>query len=161
MFIQGESNHQLDEKSRIFVPRRFQVFFDGGGFLTRSLNGKSLVYFPTEFWAKYREQWMGFINNLEVKEIGNYLPAKLVEEKLLRYFSCGQPAQLDTSGRLTIPPALRKRAKLADDVTLIAMGDRLEIWDTATWEEYDEQDMSMAVMTQELRELGNAAPAVG
>ena len=161
MLIQGESNHLLDEKSRIFVPRRFQVFFDMGGFLTRALNGKSLVYFPSEEWTKYRDQWMGFIERLEVKEIANFLPAKLVEEKLLRHFSCGQPVTLDSSGRLTIPPALRKRAKLAEEVTLIAMGDRLEIWDTATWEEYDELEMTPAAMVQALRELGNAAPAVG
>lgn len=161
MFIQGESSHQLDEKARIFIPRRFQVFFDMGGFLTRALNGKSLVYFPTEEWTKYREQWMTFIDRLDVKDIGNFLPAKLVEEKLLRHFSCGQPVTLDTSGRLTIPPALRKRAKLADEVTLIAMGDRMEIWDTATWEDYDEQEMTPAAMVQALRELGNTATCEG
>jgi MraZ protein len=41
--------------------------------------------------------------------------------------------ELDAHGRILVPTNLREYAGLEKDVTLIGMGSRVEIWDTAKW----------------------------
>ncbi len=44
--------------------------------------------------------------------------------------------ELDSAGRVLIPKSMIKYANLDKNVILIGMGNRLEIWDNATYEEY-------------------------
>ena len=39
------------------------------------------------------------------------------------------------SGRVLVPPSLRKNAHLEKEVVLVGVQDRVEIWDKALWEE--------------------------
>jgi MraZ protein len=52
---------------------------------------------------------------------------------------------------VTIPANLRAYAGLDRDLTVIGVGDRVEIWDTAVWESYlTEQESSFANVTEEV-----------
>ena len=42
----------------------------------------------------------------------------------------------DKQGRVTVPAALRQYAGLDRECTVIGTGSRVEVWDTAAWEEY-------------------------
>jgi len=133
----GESKHQLDDKYRLNIPRRFLHLFEHGGFLTRAYNGRSLVYYPITVWTELQKQLGSVKERLIAQDPALFLKAELATDTLTRFLSCGQDVSLDGQGRLTLPQSLRERAKLTKDVTLIGMGDRIEIWDTAIWEEYD------------------------
>ena len=139
MRVYGESDHQLDDKGRINIPRKFQPLFDQGGFLTRAFNGKSLIYYSFEAW----EEIQRFLGSLRFTEQSGV--------DVARFLSCGTEVRLDGQGRLSITPSLRRRAALDKDVTLIALGDKIEIWDSQTWIDWEE-----AHLTQESMEIALA-----
>lgn len=48
--------------------------------------------------------------------------------------------EIDSTGRLLIPPALRKRVGLSKKVMLVGMGNKFEIWAEDTWEKVTKRD---------------------
>lgn len=141
MLVYGESSHQLDEKGRINIPRKFQPLFERGGFLTRAFNGQSLVFFSYEKWEDIQQR----LTAIEFTE--------LAADDVARYLSCGTEVRLDGQGRLSVPPNLRRRARLDKDVTLVAMGQSIEIWDNAVWEAYNDEKLTPTVMRQALQAI--------
>ena len=55
---------------------------------------------------------------------------------------------------MLIPPALCEHGGLKDDVVIIGMQNKLEIWSKARWDEYISQDMDMEAIAEKLAELG-------
>lgn len=124
--VYGESYHTLDDKYRINIPQKLRALFAHGGFLTRAFNGKSLIFYSYLAWENIQE----FLSTMTFPEQSGL--------DVERFISCGSEIMLDGQGRLSVPPALRTRANLEKDITLIALGNKIEIWDSATWREYDE-----------------------
>jgi MraZ protein len=59
-------------------------------------------------------------------------------EKLNRFFSANSlDAELDAAGRIMVPAFLLEHAGLQKDVVVTGAGSRLEIWDRATWADYN------------------------
>jgi MraZ protein len=55
----------------------------------------------------------------------------------VRLFQSGaQPLSLDSANRLLLPKALCEYAGLNGDVILIGMKDRIEVWDSATYQQW-------------------------
>jgi len=50
--------------------------------------------------------------------------------------------KLDGSGRIVIPPEMRRRAKIDQEALVIGARSHIEIWDPAYWEWYQEQRRS-------------------
>ena len=48
--------------------------------------------------------------------------------------------EVDKQGRILISPVLREFAGLNKDVVLAGVGSRIEIWDKAAWQEYNDYD---------------------
>jgi len=149
MRVYGESDHQIDDKGRINIPRKFQPLFEHGGFLTRAFNGRSLVFWSFEAWDEVQQR----LGTIEFTE--------LAADDVARYLSCGTEVRLDGQGRMSIPPNLRRRAKLDKDVTLLAMGNKLEVWDSQTWQEYDEQRLTPVAMGQALNDISPRRAVAG
>lgn len=141
MRVYGESDHQLDDKGRVNIPRKFQPLFERGGFLTRAFNGKSLVFYSYEAWENVQQ----FLSGITFTQQSG--------DNVARYLSCGTEIRLDGQGRLSIPPTLRRRASLDKDVTLLAMGDKIEIWDSQTWFDYDQQNLTPDTMGIALQQI--------
>jgi len=143
MRVYGESDHQIDDKGRINIPKRFQGLFEHGGFLTRAFNGRSLVFYSYDAWEEVQQR------------LASIDFTQQAADDIARYLSCGTEARLDGQGRLSIPPNLRRRGSLVKDVTLIGMGDKVEVWDTDTWYAYDEANLTPQAMGNALHEIGS------
>jgi MraZ protein len=65
--------------------------------------------------------------------------AKAVRDYSRVFFASASDEVPDKQGRVTIPPALRDYAALQRDCVVIGANTRLEIWDSAAWEAYLEQ----------------------
>jgi MraZ protein len=119
----GESEHTLDEKSRLIVPQRHRGALVDGHFLVKGLDG-CLWLMPAKTFER--------------------IDAQLQKESIFdeetrdfeRLFYSGIDGVLDAQGRLTISPALRKYAGMGDDQPVIVVGtrNRLEIWSRDRWE---------------------------
>ena len=49
------------------------------------------------------------------------------------FFSAASDAELDKQGRVLVPPALHRHARLGREVVVAGVNDRLEIWDRTAW----------------------------
>lgn len=131
----GEYHHNLDAKGRMIIPVKFRDDLNGEFVITSSLDGCLSMYAPAE--------WQILENKL------NALPMTNQKARRLKRFLLGSavPCELDKQGRILIPQVLRDKIALKKDVTLIGVGDHIEIWASEKWEE--ENDFSD---TQELAE---------
>jgi MraZ protein len=53
------------------------------------------------------------------------------------FFSKTHPMQLDASGRVVLPEKLRTFAGIKDEVVMVGVADRAEIWDRERWEAFE------------------------
>ena len=133
-FWLGESSHTLDEKSRVFIPRRFQAGFD------RDADGRTVVFVTRGFegcLALYSEA--GFQRVLSRLETEAFSGAERRRMQRL-YFSNSHRTTLDGSGRLLLPEKLRELTGLGRDVVLVGLVDRVEVWSKAGWEDFEQKN---------------------
>lgn len=129
----GESTHSLDDKGRVFVPKRFQEVLRQEGrdavrlVLTRGFEGCVFLFSEDGF-----EEVMG---RLLTQAFGG---AQLRKMQRL-FFANTHRCQLEKSGRLLIPEKLKNFAKLDGDVVMVGVADRAEIWDAEAWEAFESE----------------------
>jgi MraZ protein len=118
----GEHEHTIDDKNRITLPARFRQEFGDGVVVTRGIDPCLAVY--------TRENWERFV----AAQLGGLNPFSRETRQMRRYiFSAAIEGELDRQGRVTLPAALMKYAKLNRDVVVAGVQDHLEIWDRGAW----------------------------
>ena len=123
MFI-GTYEHTIDEKSRLTLPARFREALGDGVVLARGLDGNVAVY-PRETWRMTVEARIAALDPLsrEARELRRF------------FFSGAADADVDRQGRILVPAALTRHAKLDRDVVVAGSYDHLELWSPAAWEQ--------------------------
>ncbi|WP_027091082.1 division/cell wall cluster transcriptional repressor MraZ [Cohnella thermotolerans] len=126
MFL-GEYQHSIDDKGRIIIPAKFREALGPDFIITRGLDNCLFVY-P-------RQEW----NQLEQKL--KQLPMMKSDARAFTrfFFSGASECEWDKQGRVNVPSHLREYAKLDKDCIVIGVSTRVEIWDKATWEAYNQQ----------------------
>ncbi len=124
MFL-GRFEHSLDVKGRVAVPARFRDKLSGELIVTRG-NDRCLYLFTSEAWEPLAAKL-------------NALPIGDEDARNLRraIFSAAEPVELDKQGRMMLPDHLRQYAGLQSNVTIIGVGNHIEIWDQAAWSAVD------------------------
>ncbi len=120
MFL-GEYSHSLDEKGRIVMPAKFRAGLERGLVVTKGQE-RCLYVFPMDVWDTESER----VRRLPRtdKRARNYSRS---------FFASASDQSMDRAGRCQIPEPLRLYAGLGKDVTVVGVSDRVEIWDTETW----------------------------
>lgn len=122
----GEVDHSIDAKGRYIVPSKFRENLGERFVITKGLDDCLFVY-PMEAWEK-------------VVEAMKQLPSNDVRARRFSrtFFSRAFEAEIDKQFRVVIPPLLREWAGIEKDIVTVGVSTRLEIWDKAKWEAYDE-----------------------
>jgi MraZ protein len=126
MFI-GEYSHNLDEKGRLSVPKKFRSLLTKGAVVTRGLDDCLFVYTKTE-WAKLAEK----LASLPFSQANTRAFARLM-------LAGAMEVELDKQGRIILPEYLRHYAFLTKEVTVAGLYNRLELWDSTRWTAYTKQ----------------------
>jgi MraZ protein len=118
----GEHDHTIDDKNRVTLPAKFRQAFADGVILTRGYEGCVEAY-PPHDWTERVERRLDALDPLSG------------EARAVRRFtySGASDEALDKQGRVTIPPALVRHAKLGREVVVAGVHDHLEIWDRTAW----------------------------
>lgn len=120
----GEYKHNLDTKGRIIMPSKFRELLDGQFVITRGLD-RCLFAYTEEEWSRIEEK----LKTLPL--------TKKDARKFTRLFFSGAAfVEIDKQGRINIPQNLREYAGLTKDCTVIGVSSRIEIWDSAAWEDF-------------------------
>ena len=127
----GDSSHTLDEKGRVFVPKRFQDA------LSRTSDGARVAYLSRgQDTCLYLFSEEGF--RLALGELNTRVfSGEDVRGAKRVFFANTQRVELDSTGRILIPEKLRDGAGLAREVVMVGVGDRAEIWPKGVWEKYE------------------------
>lgn len=125
MLLTGTYRRSLDEKQRLAIPKPLrQLLQDQNLFVAPGSDSVIVVYPETVF-----------------EQIGNSLsklsPAAKQSKAFARlFYSQAQPGEMDRQGRLRIPPDLVTFAELNNEVVVVGVRDRLEIWNATSWDQF-------------------------
>lgn len=129
--FKGGANLLMDGKGRLTIPAHYRDALVKQQVtqivLTRQPNGSLLLY-PEPVWAIKHQQ-------IEA------MPSSADGWKRI-LLGLAQPLDLDETGRVVVPPALREFAALSKDVTLRGFGNYAEIWDKARCDAREATDMA-------------------
>ncbi|HWR05362.1 division/cell wall cluster transcriptional repressor MraZ [Sporomusa sp.] len=142
MFM-GEYLHTIDNKGRLILPAKFREGLGEAFIATKGLDNCLFVY--------TRNEWAILEDKLKKLPL-----AKPEARAFVRFFFSGAAElECDKQGRVLVPPNLRDHAKLDKDVVVIGVSTRIEIWDKAAWDEYNQQvSPTVAEIAETLADLG-------
>jgi len=116
---------QLDGKRRLLIPQEYRTADNGaehGVFCFFSITADCLEAGGDRLMAEY-------VARIEALPFGSDRRTALEE-----VFYAGQrPLAYDGGGRITLPEGLCEEAGLGDDVVIVGLGPRFQIWDRARW----------------------------
>lgn len=126
--FRGVQHINLDAKGRMAVPSRqrelLSVMSEGHIVLTVDTQAPCLALYALSEWERIEA---------DVQALPALKPAiKRFQRLVLGYAS---DLQLDGSGRILIPPALRDYAKLEKRAVLVGQGNKLELWSEDLWQQ--------------------------
>lgn len=139
----GQYEHTIDSKKRLALPAKFRGELGEKVIITRGIDNCLIVY--TE------EEWK------ETSDKLSKLPSSQSEARsFARIMLAGaMESSLDKLGRILIPDYLKKYAGLEKNVVICGLSNRLEIWDSQTWEAYKQQvEEGVSDIASKLGDLG-------
>src|SRR3989338_3589277 len=121
----GEYEHSIDRKGRLIVPAKFRQALKAHDikslFLTRGLDG-CLFLFPESEWR---------VTENRFKQVSF---TKGEGRKFNRlFFSGAAEVAIDRLGRLLVPRSLKEFAEIKQDVVIVGVSNRMEIWAKEKW----------------------------
>lgn len=135
----GEYNHSIDGKGRLNFPSKLRDALGADFIITKGLDNCLFVYRLAE-WA-------------ELEERTRQLPTSKARN-IQRFLFAGAVAVTpDKQGRVLVPQHLRDYAGLAEEVTIVGVSSRAEIWDRARWAKSNEALTSDSI-AEAMDELG-------
>jgi MraZ protein len=124
----GEYSHNLDTKGRLILPSRFrdaarenhiEMFF-----VTRGLE-KCIFMFSEYEWKLQEQKFKGLSFTKQDARTFNRM-----------FFSGAVDVVPDKQGRFIIPQYLKDYAGIVSKTVIIGVSNRIEIWDSARWQEF-------------------------
>lgn len=122
MFI-GEYQHTVDVKGRLFMPAKFREELGERFIVTLGLDNCLFVFSPDEFAILKSKLDSISIANRDARQFARF------------FFAGACECEADKQGRILIPAKLRDYAKLEKDVTIVGVSNRVEMWNTESWEQ--------------------------
>ena len=126
MVFRGTFDYSLDAKNRLTIPVRFRAALAEGVVLAKGLERCVALWTPKGYDAYTQVSLAGFH------------PLSKEAQKLKRFFAANAlDTELDSAGRVGLPAFLLEHGGLSKEVVVTGSGDALEIWDRATWADYN------------------------
>ena len=139
--LKGEYIHTIDAKGRVTIPAKFRDELGSRFVVTRGLEDCLSAY---SF-----ERWKRIEDKLSEISLTNKAGMKLTRLIMGNAIEC----EVDKMGRILITQTLRDKAGLNKDVVLLGLGDRIELWDKAKWDEINSADAFDNMTDEELSKL--------
>jgi MraZ protein len=120
----GTYTPKIDKKGRMALPAKMRAQLGDGMVMARGQE-KCIYLLPqTEFRR--------IASRIQRASMGN----KATRSYLRVFLSGAVEGEPDKQGRVLVPQNLRSYASLGDDIVVIGVGTRAEIWDRQAWDEY-------------------------
>jgi MraZ protein len=124
--FRGNNEINMDAKGRMAIPARYRDALtagcDGQLVATIDIEDRCLFLYPLPAWQEIEAQ---------IAKLPTFNPDTRRLQRLL--IGHARELEMDSSGRVLIPPELRTYAGLDKEVVLVGQGHRFELWSTASW----------------------------
>ena len=142
MFL-GEFQHTIDDKGRLAIPAKFRSSLNDGLVITRGLD-KCLYVWTLDQWHELSQK----LAQLPMMQSDARRVAR-------HFFSGAVDTKLDKLGRAVLPQFLREYAGLSDEVVVLGVHTRIEIWAKSEWDsEREIAEEQSATLAEHLAGLG-------
>lgn len=140
MAFRGHYAHSLDAKNRLSIPARFRAAFSAGLVLAKDSDDCISVWTPDAH------------ESIIERALAGKNPLSREYRAVQRFFQANSfDVELDSSGRVTLPPPLLAHAKIDRDTVVAGVGDHLEVWGRERWDsEQEALDASIGEVTEAL-----------
>lgn len=123
----GVATLNLDTKGRVAIPAKYRDRLQdlcNGQLIMTVDRDQCLLLYPLPEWEEIERKLV-------------QLPTLNKQARRLQRLLIGHATEceLDSQGRILIPPPLREFAKLDKRAVLIGQGNKFELWDEQTWNE--------------------------
>lgn len=127
----GRYEYILDDKNRLGIPPKFreEILKENANrvFLSCGLDGCLYLFLPSQFEKLTQNDLEKFV-----------MPDKEKERAFRRgFFSNSIEVELDSAGRVLVPPYMKKHASLGGTVLVQGAGNYAEIWSLEKWNSYN------------------------
>jgi MraZ protein len=140
--FRGHYEHSLDAKNRLSIPAKFRASFSSGVVLAKDPETCVAVWTPDSHEA------------IIERALGGLNPMGSEYRKLSRFYQGNSfEVELDSSGRVTLPPTLMGHAGIGKEAVVVGVGDHLEVWSRDQW--VGEQEGLDAEIREVTERLGN------
>lgn len=135
--FRGQYEHTIDPKGRVSVPSKFREILaaKGDGRLVITLFDRHLVAYPFDEWRVFEEKLLALSDvSDEQAAFRRHIVSNAVD------------CDVDKQGRVLIPPILREKAGLSNDVVLAGVLRKFEIWDRESWIEESKKPLQKGAL---------------
>jgi MraZ protein len=145
----GEFDCRLDAKGRLVLPavlrKQLGKEADSGFVMNRDVHDPCLVLYPNSVWEETARK---------MRRLNRFVKANA---EFIRRFNAGAtPVVPDPTGRMLLPYALVKGARLGADIKLIGSDDRIEVWDAKAYDQWRGETVDMSSLSEQVMgALGN------
>ncbi|MFD0705168.1 division/cell wall cluster transcriptional repressor MraZ [Alloscardovia venturai] len=142
----GTYTPKIDAKGRVAIPAKMRDVLGSGCVMARGQE-RCVYVLPNDEFRRIAQQIQH--TSLSNKAARNYLRV---------FLSGAVDAEPDKQGRVMVPSMLRTYAHLDDDIVLIGVGTRAEIWNREDWESYlAAQEDDYSDMADDVLPVGDVA----
>ena len=120
----GTYEHKFDNKGRIVLPSKFREELGESAVATVGIDQCVSIYSSG--------RWQDLLNRFQQMSFSKGRTRDFLRVLL----ATAHEVQFDSSGRILVPSNLRQHAKLDQEVSVIGVGDHVELWDTVSWNTY-------------------------
>ena len=123
--FRGVTELALDAKGRFAVPARYRDGLTAGSgprLVLTADPSRCLLLYPLAAWEPIQARLMA-LSSFDERIRG-------LQRLLVGH---ADDVEIDTAGRILVPPALRRYASLDKRVVLVGQGRKFELWDDAAW----------------------------
>ena len=124
----GEFDCKLDAKGRMMIPAGLKKQLPDAereGLVINRGFEKCLSLYPMQSWQPLYDQ-ISTLNDFDPK----------IREFKRYFFNGATEVELDSAGRLLIPPNLKDHANISKDIVLVGSYKKIEIWDSKKYKEF-------------------------
>lgn len=142
----GVTNLNLDSKNRIAIPAKHRDILQNnfsGKLVVTLESAKCLLIYTEDAWNLVRDKIQNLPNSVH----------PLVKSYQRLVLGHAESLEMDKSGRILLPLALRNMVGLEHELSLVGMGDKFELWDKVKWDA--ETNQALEASTEDLAALLN------
>ena len=126
----GEFRCKVDDKGRFFIPSSIRELLDKG----KPDQTKSVMFVRGQTECL----WLYALQDWEQKLARARETLDDDQSRLFMHFIVSETtgSEIDRSGRICVPRRLRELSGIEDEIVVIGMYDRLEVWSLEEWNSY-------------------------